>query len=200
MTTPWRSGWQNYGWANLDYSQRVNPAHGTGGTSDPCGCRCLPGVVSPSRCFRLDALHGSVVLDSRRHCRGQTLQLQATVNGNALPAVAVPAPQANSWQQVTVSLPSLGVQGSMDGFWLQNTTGATLPTFYVDDIALVANPPPANLALQVNAGSVLRQVDARIFGLNTALWDSQLGTAAQPCLARRHRRAIAALSGRQCVG
>ena len=38
--------------------------------------------------------------------------------------------------------------------------------------------PPANITLQVNAGSVIRTIDARIFGLNTAIWDSQLGTTA----------------------
>ena len=52
----------------------------------------------------------------------------------------------------------------------------------MDDIALVANPPPAAIAVQVNAVSPIRQVDGRIFGVNTAIWDAQLGTAANRSL------------------
>jgi len=42
---------------------------------------------------------------------GQQLQIAATLNGAGQPSVAVPAPSANAWQQVTVSLASLGAAG-----------------------------------------------------------------------------------------
>ena len=176
------NGWQNYGWATLDYGN-TSPVHG-GGTSIRVDAGAYQALYLHHDSFDASPyaslsfwIHGGTV-------GGQTLQLQAHANGNALPGVAVPTPQANTWQQVTVSLASLGAQaqGSFDGFWLQNTTGTALPTFYVDDVALVANPPPAALTVQVNAGSVLRQVDGRIFGVNTAIWDGQLGSAANRAL------------------
>ena len=78
-----------------------------------------------------------------------------------------------------MTLAALGVAGQsgFDGFWIQNTTGNTLPAFYVDDIALNANPPPTSIQLTADAGSVVRTIDPRIFGVNTAIWDGQLGTA-----------------------
>ncbi len=177
------NGWQNYGWATLNYAN-ASPVHGTSGTSvrvDATGYQAMylhhAAFDSTPYASLSFWIHGGMV-------GGQTLQLQATINGNALPAVAVPTPTANAWQQVTVSLTSLGAAGqaNFDGFWLQNTSGATLPTFYVDDIALVTNPPPATVNLAVNAASVIRPVDARVFGLNTAIWDAQLGTAANRAL------------------
>ena len=177
------NGWQNYGWATLNYAN-TSPVHGSSGTSIRVDAGAYQALYLHHDSFDATPyasltfwIHGGTV-------GGQTLQLQAHVNGNALPAVVIPTPQANTWQQVTLSLASLGAQaqGSFDGFWIQNSGGATLPTFYVDDIALIANPPPAAVAVQVNAGSVIRQVDARIFGVNTAIWDNQLGTAANRTL------------------
>ena len=177
------NGWQNYGWATLNYAN-ANPVHGNSDASirvDAAAYQALylhhdPFDSTPYASLSF-WIHGGTA-------GGQTLQLQATTNGNPLTAVPIPAPSANAWQQVTVPLASLGVadQANFDGFWLQNTSGSTLPTFYVDDIVLLTNPPPATIELSVNAASVIRQVDARIFGTNTAIWDDQLGTAANLAL------------------
>ena len=87
---------------------------------------------------------------------------------------------ANTWQQITIPLSSLGVANkpNCSGFWIQgNVGGAAQPTFYVDDVQLVAAPAPALVHLGVDAGQVLRTVDARQFGLNTATWDGSLGNS-----------------------
>ena len=86
--------------------------------------------------------------------------------------------QANTWQQITIPLSSLGVANkpNFSGFDIQgNDGGAAQPTFYVDDVQLVAAPVPALVHLGVDAGQALRTVDARQFGLNTATWDGSLG-------------------------
>ena len=76
----------------------------------------------------------------------------------------------------------LGVanQSAFAVFWTQNTTGATRPSYNMDAIA--SNLPPASIVLQVNAENVIRQVTTRIFGWNTAIWDGQLGNAANRSL------------------
>jgi hypothetical protein len=53
-------------------------------------------------------------------------------------STSIPAPTANTWQKVEISLSSLGVDGSSDisGFYFQNWTGSDEPTFYIDDIHL----------------------------------------------------------------
>ena len=176
------NGWQNYGWATLNYSN-VSPVHG-GSDSIQVDAGAYQALYVHHAAFDSTPYTSLTFWIHGGATGGQSLQLQATLNGNAQAAVAIPAPPANAWQQVNVSLASLGAaaQSNLDGFWLQNATGATLPTFYVDDISLVGTPPPASIALQVNAGSVIRQVDARIFGVNTAIWDGQLGTTVNRAL------------------
>ena len=71
--------------------------------------------------------------------------------------------QTNVWQQITISLSSLGVANktSFTGFVIQSRIGAIQPTYYVDDIELNANPPPALVHVSVNASQTLRAADAR---------------------------------------
>ncbi len=177
------NGWQNYSWATVNFSN-ASPVHGTGGDSvsvSAGGYQALylhHAAIDPSSYVSLTFwINGGVT-------GGQELQLQATLNGNAQTAVALTAPTANTWTQVTVSLANLGVAGKVgfDGFWIQNTTNNTLPTFYVDDITLIGNPAPTTIQLTADAGSVVRTIDPRIFGVNTAIWDSQLGATASRTL------------------
>jgi hypothetical protein len=90
---------------------------------------------------------------------GQQLQLQAIVGTTAQPGVLLPALPANAWQQITVSLTSLGAANRPDltGFWIIDAIGAPQPVFYLDDITLVASstPPVTNTAVSI-------AVDARL--------------------------------------
>ena len=83
----------------------------------------------------------------------------------------------NAWVQFTIPLAALGVsnRANCTGFWIQGATGKAQPTFYVDDIQLVAAPLPAVVHVGVDASHALQTVDARQFGLNTATWDGSLG-------------------------
>jgi len=86
---------------------------------------------------------------------------------------------ANTWRKVTIPLAALHVENkpNFNGFWIQNASASAQPPFYVDDIALEAAPPPAQVLINVDAGIVKRTVDARLFGLNAAVWDDQFNTA-----------------------
>ncbi len=110
---------------------------------------------------------------------GQLLQVRVLLEDVPQPAIALAPLPSNTWQQIVLSLASLGVanQPNMDGFWIQSRTGASEPTFYVDDIALTALPPPAIVHVSINATQTVRTVDARMFGVNTAIWDSVFDTA-----------------------
>src|SRR4051812_316045 len=79
---------------------------------------------------------------------GQHLHVQGVLSQtNVGPVVSIPTLPANSWQQITIPLASLGVAGKpdLDGLWIQDESGAAAPTFYVDDMILVTNstPPPS---------------------------------------------------------
>src|SRR5262249_39673789 len=85
---------------------------------------------------------------------GQPLQAQATRNGVAGPAVMLAPPPVGSWQEVVIPLQSLGVANAtdFDGFWLQVQSFGSQPTFFVDDIRLMAIPEPSVRALAVMMG------------------------------------------------
>jgi hypothetical protein len=123
---------------------------------------------------------------------GQLLKVSGLLDYNPLPALNISALPANSWQQVTISLATLGVANkpNVTGFQIQGRTGAQ-PTFYVDDVQLTPAATPAVVHLGADAGQVLHPVDARQFGLNTATWDGSLGNSSTlPMLQQIGTRAL----------
>ena len=89
---------------------------------------------------------------------------------NYLPGKTVPA---NSWAQVTIPLAALNsTSGSLTGLVLQEQGGVAEPTYYVDDVQLLAAAPPAVVHFAVNPAAPLQTLDDRCFGMNTALWDT----------------------------
>jgi hypothetical protein len=105
---------------------------------------------------------------------GQRLRVYGLLNGNAQNAWSLTALAANTWQQFTVPLSSLGVASktNLNGFLFQNASGGAQPVYYLDDIQLGAAPAPALTHLGVDATQNIRPADARWFGVNTATWDS----------------------------
>jgi hypothetical protein len=86
--------------------------------------------------------------------------------------------QTNAWQLFNIPLTALGVANrtNFTGFLVQDRIGAAQPTFYMDDIQLTAAPAPAVTHLSINATQPVRSVDARWFGINTAVWDGYFDT------------------------
>ena len=88
------------------------------------------------------------------------------------------SPPPNAWKQYTVPLGALGVANvtNFSGFAIQDSVGASEPTFFADDIQLTSSTPPSVVHQTVNAGLPIRTADARWFGMNTAVWDVALDT------------------------
>jgi alpha-N-arabinofuranosidase len=110
---------------------------------------------------------------------GQKLQVVGLLNGNNMFGYPL-ALETNVWQHVSIPLSDLGVADATNctGFWIQSAEYSAQPVYYLDDIQLVAAPPPAPVHLYVDAGNVIRTADTRWFGLNTAIWDGDFDTAA----------------------
>jgi len=85
-----------------------------------------------------------------------TVDLGAYCDGGVIPA--------NAWARCQIPLTALGPAGTtFDGFWLQESWGNSLPTLYLDDVALTGaatTPPPtapaapANLSAAASTGAV----------------------------------------------
>jgi hypothetical protein len=96
-------------------------------------------------------------------------------SGGSGPGVAV-TPTAGSWQEIDVPLSSLGSPTAISGIVWQDTSGDAQPTFYLDDITLLAatGPPPptptpgVGPALSVDTGADLHAISPDIYGMNYA--------------------------------
>jgi Glycoside hydrolase family 44 len=104
---------------------------------------------------------------------GQVLSVTGTLNGGNQTVYTLPALAANTWTQFTVSLASMGVADSadFDGIWIWNDNGITIPTFYVDDIVLVAGPPPGpnpTNFIGVDVGTNRNPISPMIYGVASA--------------------------------
>ena len=114
---------------------------------------------------------------------GQRLRVYAELSGVPQANYDIPATLAtNTWQQFVIPLSTLAVANKTNfsriNIVLIQVSNSTSNVYYLDDIQLNANPPPALVHIGVNAAQTLRTADARWFGLNTAIWDSYFDTAA----------------------
>lgn len=170
------NGWENWSWATVNLAA-TSPVH--------AGSRSI--AVNAAAWQALYLHHAAFDSSNYTHLSfwihggstgGQRLLVQAQLNGTAQTAVALAPLTANTWQQYTLSLSSLGVANkpNLDGFWIQDSSGTTQAAFYVDDIALIAPPPPSAVNVSVDASQVIRTVDPRHFGINAAVWDSIFDT------------------------
>jgi alpha-L-arabinofuranosidase len=172
------SGWENWSWASVNLSN-TSPVNG--------GTRSAAVTTAPWQAIYLH--HSSFDTTSFQTLRfwihggavgGQRVQVQGILSGAAQPGVQLAPLTAGSWRLVEISLSSLGVadKPNFDGFWIQDITGTSQPTWYLDDAALISIPPPQSLTITVNAAQLGRTVDTRMFGVNAAVWDSAFATQA----------------------
>jgi alpha-N-arabinofuranosidase len=171
------NGWQNWSWATVNLINTAPVQSGTDSISVSAGpYQALYLHQAP---FDSGSYASLVFWINGGPTGGQLLQVQATLNGTAQTVVTLPSLAANTWQQVSLPLSSLGVQNqpNLDGFWIQDRSGTTQPTFFVDTISIKAQPAPSVVNVTVNAAQPVRLVDPRHFAVNTAVWDSDFDTA-----------------------
>jgi alpha-N-arabinofuranosidase len=97
---------------------------------------------------------------------------------------------AGTWRKVTIPLSALHAANNpnFNGFWLQDASGAAQAPFYVDDISLIAAPPPSQIQITVDANVVKRTIDPRLFGVAAAVWDGHFNTPVPFRCSRRTAR------------
>ncbi len=168
--------WQNWGWATLNYTN-TSPVHS--------GSHSISITFSsPWQGIQLyhpdmdDSPYGSISFWINGGTGGgQKLQIYALLDSGGSPnqsqtPVSLGSLATNAWQQLFVSLSSLGVANlnNFTGFVIQDAIGAAQPTFYLDDISLVTNgiiAPGTNppVAIAVNAQAGLVPISPMIYGV-----------------------------------
>jgi len=94
---------------------------------------------------------------------GQRLQVAGLTGGSVQLFINLPYLPANTWQQFTIALATLGVANrtDVDGFWIQDSIGAAQPTFYLDDVTMTVIPEPSTFALAGLGAAVLMMARRR---------------------------------------
>ena len=100
----------------------------------------------------------------------QKIRIVANQDSGAIFSLTAPA---NSWMQVEVPLSALGSPASLSDLYWQDATGTVQPTFYLDDLSLVAGsvtppPPGSGPLLSIDAASGRHPINPDIYGMNFA--------------------------------
>ncbi|HWD39927.1 MAG TPA: hypothetical protein VG944_13850, partial [Fimbriimonas sp.] len=185
------NGWQNWSWCSTDLSNadyvRGSDSHSIKATYT-AGYQGLYFHYGPFASGYFSALSFYINGGTKA---GRSISVAAIVDGNATNSVdlnsylvgAAKVP-AGAWAQVLVPLSDLGVASTdrIEGFWLQESTGSSQQAFWVTDVTWVPTAPPATVHIAVNANGHLQTVSPKVYGLNTAVWDSGFSSAA--CIGR----------------
>jgi hypothetical protein len=165
------NGWNNWSWASVN-TGNASPVH-TGASSIAVTADGNEALYLQHAALPTDAysslefwLHGGAT-------GGQTLKVIALRGDVAQPPVVIGPLVPGEWQEFSIPLAQLGVANVPDltAIWLQEHSGTTQPTFFVDDVSLEFAPPPSLVNVAVVPSAPIRKVDRRMFGLNAAVWD-----------------------------
>ena len=168
------NGFQNYSWATVNFSTVYDQSNCVSVVNNTNYQAVYFGHVN----FNTSPYNALDFWINGGSSGGQQVQVAGALNGNAPTDYSLGKLHTNTWQHFTIPLSSLDVTGATNcsGFWIQGASNDPQPAFYVCNMQLLAAPAPATVHLNVNAANVIRTADARWFGLNAAVWDSQFDT------------------------
>ncbi len=162
------NGWENWSWADVNLSN-ARPAH-SGHDSiavTESGYTALYLEHSPFPTTSWGYTNLSFWINGGAS-GGQVITVQGTLGGVLQSASYVFTLKTNVWQQISIPLATLGVANQLDfdGFYIWNFSNNSIPTFYVDDITLLAGPlpPPALNHLTVDAAASRHPISSLIYG------------------------------------
>jgi hypothetical protein len=166
-----QNGWQDWGWAALNYTN-TSPVH-SGSHSISVTVGQWQAIYIAHTAFDSSPYVNLSFWINGGSAGGQQLLVKGHAGGVEQTAINLAPLAANSWQKITVSLASLGVANrpDMDGFWIADRIGAAQPTFYVDDITLLAGTnapaPSTNTSVTITVDAQLNRhsISPLIYGV-----------------------------------
>ena len=165
-----QNNWADWSWATVNLAN-PSPSH-SGSASISVSCTNYQALYLHHGAMDTTPYTNLTFWINGGAAGGQVLQLQATANNAAMSTYfTIPALSAGSWQLISVPLTTLGVANrpDFDGLWIQSTTQAQLPIFYVDDITLTASstPPVTNTAMSITVDAQLNRhpISPLIYGV-----------------------------------
>jgi len=166
-----QNGWQNWSWATTNFSN-TTPAH-----SGSDSIAVTPGA------WAAIYLHASTSINTSTYASlsfwihggsagGQQLQVAASLGGTMQTSYSL-NPLTTGWQQIVIPLSALGVANAanMDGFWIQDRSGTSQPTFYVDDVSLIS-VSVSNVTVTGDLNQSRATVPPLGYGVHTSVYDN----------------------------
>jgi len=168
------NGWEDWGWAALNYAN-TSPVHFGSDSISVTITNAWAGIQLYHADINATAYSSVNFWLNGGASGGQKLQMYGlvhigTTNNWAQSGRYPLSTLTTNWQQFTVPLSALGVAGSNNftGFVIQDSTGGTQPTFYADDISLVANSTSGGtngpVSIAVNALANRHAISPMIYG------------------------------------
>lgn len=179
------NGFQDWSWGTRDLAN-TSPVHTGVNSISLSGTAWNVALSLHQTDFDVTSYSALVFWANGGSTGGQVLQAAVDFGTSSGVPVALTALPSNSWQQYIVPLTSLGVanETNVNRITILLTSSGAEGTFYIDDVQLTAKPAPALTHINVNSSNVLRSVDSRWFGFNTAIWDSNFDTPTTVALFR----------------
>ena len=169
------NGFQDWSWVSDRNLQNTAPVHG-GTYSIPATATTWQAISFYHSDYNLSAYTNFSFWAHGGSSGGQRLQVYFSYPDNSSgPIFSIPTGlPANTWQQYTIPLSSLGAGGAtnLHRINLQLTSAGTTGTFYLDDIQFNPLPVPALVKVSLVATQAVRIVDERHFGVNLTMWDN----------------------------
>ncbi len=121
------------------------------------------------------AVHGGSVGGQSIFVRAGSGTAFPAQSGVELAAYLAGEPTANEWRVATIPLADLGVaSGTLGSIALQSAVNSGQPTFYIDDLRLVAGATPiaepVNAAIHIDGMGAAQPVPAEMLGSNLPAW------------------------------
>ena len=169
------NGWQNWGWATLNYTN-TSPVHSGTYSISVTITNAWAGIQLYHPDMDASPYSSISFWLNGGNSGGQKLQvygivhLGSTNNFAQSPRYPLGTLTAGTWQQFIVPLSALGVAGSNNftGFVIQDSQGAMQPTFYMDDISLIANSvtPGTNATISITVDALANRhaISPMIYG------------------------------------
>ena len=165
-----QNSWVDWSWATVNRANS-SPTH-SGSASISVSCAAYQGLYLHHNDFDSTAYSNLTFWIHGGTSGGQVLQVQATTNNTpSNTGFPIPALSANTWQLITIPLSALGAANrpDFDGFWIQSTSPAQLPVFYLDDITLTTSgvAPVTNTLINITVDAQLDRhpINPLIYGV-----------------------------------
>jgi hypothetical protein len=164
-----QNGWNNWSWATVNLNNTTTVPPGSSSSVSVTSSN-YTALYFEHADFDSSSFSNLTFWLNGGSSGGQVLSVTGILGGNNQSVVSLPALVANTWQQFTVSLASIGVGNApnFDGIWIWNDKNISIPTFFAANFLLTpggpAGPNPTNF-LGIDAGTNRSPISSLIYGV-----------------------------------